>query len=152
MCTTVDGVNHASWGRPFWVYTTAGGVDHASWCIPLLVVWTTPRGVYHFGCTPQPATSHVMKAPCSRSLLVRLILLQHPLLAPSIHFWSCTLSLHLHPLLILSIHFWLRAAGRLARSSFALIRVWPITTKHSLTFLLRRVQPLVVYVRVVKWT
>ncbi len=32
----------------------------------------------YFWYTPQPATSHVMNTPCSRSLLVRLILLQHP--------------------------------------------------------------------------
>ncbi len=36
-------MNHASWCVPLWVYITAGGVDH-------------------FWCTPQLATSHVMKA------------------------------------------------------------------------------------------
>jgi len=47
-------VNHASWGRPFWVYTTAGGANHASWRGPLLV-HTTAGGVNNgWWCRREP--------------------------------------------------------------------------------------------------
>ena len=71
MYTTAGGVDHVSWCRPLWVYTTTVGVNHDLWCRPLWV-YATANGVDHFWFTPQPAQ-------CSR-------ILQHPVLAPSIHF------------------------------------------------------------------